>query len=366
MRILAINNGSSSLKLWYANVQPPLAAEAPPPDWKVNLQALGSAVVDAIHTLNRPIDVVGHRIVHAGAFRDAAILTPEIRDAIARHVEFAPAHNRFALEGIDAITSVIPKDTPQVVVFDTGFHKTIEPHAYTYAGPHQWIDLGIRRYGFHGTNHSYVSRRAASMLGRPLADLRLISMHLGNGASLAAVRNGRCVDTTMGLTPLDGVMMGTRSGTIDPGVLIYLMRHHGLTADDLDRILNRESGLAGLSGVSRDMREVLKAVDAGNPRAQLAFDVYVHRLAQETGSMLSDLNGVDALIFTAGVGENTPLLRQRLCARFEFLGLQLDHDANWTGTGDRDITTPGSRVRVLVIGAGEEWEIARECCRLLA
>ena len=365
MRILVINGGSSSFKLWYSDVNPPLPVEAPEPEWSAHLDSPQGGIAEALKTLKHPVEVVGHRIVHGGPYRDSAILTPAIRDAIARQVEFAPSHNRFELEAIDAVTAVLPPGTPQVVVFDTGFHQTLEAAAYVYPGPHSWLDMGIRRYGFHGINHGYVSRRAANMLGKPPESLRLITLHLGNGASLAAIRGGRSIDTTMGFTPLDGLMMGSRSGSVDPGILIFLLRHAHYSAADLDRILNRESGLLGLSGVSSDMREILHAMAEDHVGAQLAFDVFVHRICQETGAMLASLGGVDAFVFTGGVGENTPLVREQVCRQFEFLGLKLDAGRNRDRNGDMDIAQADSAVRVLVVGAREEWEIARECSRLL-
>ena len=270
------------------------------------------------------IAVVGHRIVHGGKeYREATLLTPEVRAAIARQVEFAPAHNRFELEAIAAVDKVLGAGTRQVAVFDTGFHATLPPAAYVYPGPYEWLDQGIRRFGFHGINHRYASRRAAQIIGREPESLRMIVLHLGNGASLAAVRGGKSIDTTMGFTPLEGLMMGTRSGSVDPGIVLYLLRHGGHTAEQLDRVLNQESGLLGLSGISGDMREILAAMAAGNSRAQLAFDVYAHRLTREAGAMAAVLGGVDALVFTGGVGENTPLLREALSKQLAFLGLRL-------------------------------------------
>jgi acetate kinase len=221
----------------------------------------------------------------------------------------------------------------------------------------------VRRYGFHGISYQYATRRAAHMLGTPVESLRLVLCHLGNGCSLAAVRGGKSVDTTMGFTPLEGLMMGTRSGSFDPGILIYLLRHRGYTADQLDHILNRESGLKGVSGLSGDMRAIAAAAATGNERAQLAFDIFVHRVVREAGGMLAVLGGMDALVFTGGVGENSAPLRDRVCGQFGFLGLELDAGKNATAHGDQDVAAPDSGVRVLVIHAQEEWEIARECYR---
>ena len=313
------------------------------------------------------IDVVGHRIVHGGPnYRESTKLTPEVRAAIAQEVEFAPSHNRFELEAVAAVDHVLGPNVPQIAVFDTGFHVTLEPAAYVYPGPYSWLEDGVRRYGFHGINHRYASRRAAELLRRDPASLKVITCHLGNGASLAAVGGGKSVDTTMGFTPLEGLMMGTRCGSIDPGIIVYLIRHRGYSAEQLDRSLNQESGLAGISGLSGDMREILNAMDSGNERARLAFEIYTHRLTRELGGMLAVLGGVDAIVFTGGVGENSARLRQAACERLKFLGLKLDGSKNARPERDEDIATPDSLVRVLVIRANEEWEIACECHRLVS
>jgi acetate kinase len=311
------------------------------------------------------VDVVGHRIVHGGpVYRQTTALTPEVRAAIAKEIEFAPAHNRFELEAVQAVDRFLGSGVLQIAAFDTGFHATLTPDAYVYPGPYAWLEQGIRRYGFHGINHQYASRRAAEVLGADPASLKLIVCHLGNGASLTAVRGGKSADTTMGFTPLEGLMMGSRCGSIDPGILVYLMRHRGSTAEQLDEIMNQKSGLMGVSGISGDMRKIESAMEAGNGRAQLAFDMYVHRLLRELGAMLAVLGGVDAIIFTGGVGENSARLRERVCSNFGFLGLKLDATKNALPPVDQDIAASDSRVRVLVIRAQEEWEIARECHQL--
>jgi acetate kinase len=267
------------------------------------------------------------------------------------------------MAGIDAVEKIFGPKLPQIAVFDSAFHSTLPPAAYVYPGPAAWLDEGIRRFGFHGISHRYVSHRAARMLNRPIEGLKLITCHLGNGCSLAAVSGGRSIDTTMGFTPLEGLMMGTRSGSIDPGIVVYLMRRHGYSADDIDRILNRESGLRGLSG-SSDMREVIAAAERGDEHARLALDVFVHRLSAGIGAMLASLGGLDALIFTGGIGENVPLVRERSCGPFEFLGVHVDPALNAQGP-ERDIARVGSLVRVLVIRTEEDWEIARDCRRVL-
>jgi acetate kinase len=275
--------------------------------------------------------------------------------------------NLAGIEAIEAILKTLERDIPQVAVFDTAFHSTLAPAAYTYPGTYDWLTQGIRRYGFHGTSHQYCSEQVQTYLqqaGLSPAQ-RLITCHLGNGCSLAAIRDGRSVDTTMGFTPLDGLMMGTRSGSLDPGILLYLLRQHNLTVDQLDHLLNRESGLLGLSGVSNDLRSLLTAIDNGNSRAQLALDVFLHRLRSSIGAFLAILGGVDTIVFTAGIGENSALIRSQACQGFSFLGLELDEVANEQGRGDRSISTPASSVRVWVIQTAEEWTIARESIQIL-
>jgi acetate kinase len=308
------------------------------------------------------IDIVGHRVVHGGnAFRKTTRITPEAKAEIAKFAEFAPEHNRMELQAIEAAEKMFGPAIPQFAVFDTAFHSTLPDAATVYPGPYAWRDQGIRRYGFHGISHQYTSRRAAEILGRDLKSLRLITCHLGNGCSLAAVRDGVSVDTTMGFTPLEGLMMGTRSGSIDPGIIIYLVRHFGYAANELDRILNKESGLKGLSGISGDMREILAAIDKGDQYAKLAFDVFVHRLCREIGGMLASLGGLDALVFTAGIGENCPRLRETVCRQLGFLGLTLDLAKNGKSPVDKDIASKDSRVRILAIHTEEDWQIMREC-----
>jgi len=273
---------------------------------------------------------------------------------------FAPLHNRGELEVIDVIDKLLG-DIPQVAVFDTGFHRSIPPAAAVYPGPYEWFTEGIRRYGFHGINHQYCAGRAARLLKRDPKTLRLITCHLGNGCSLAAIRGGHSIDTTMGFTPLEGLMMGTRSGSIDPGILSYLLRRGRLQSEEIDDVLNRKSGLLGISGLSSDMRDILAAIKQGHSRARLAFDIYVHRLQAGIGAMAAVLGGIDALVFTAGVGENSPEVREAACKPLSFLGLKLDEAANAQTSPDADIATAGSQVRVLLIRAQEDWAIAREC-----
>jgi len=312
----------------------------------------------------KEIDIVGHRVVHGGQeYQESTLISPDVKKAIARLSVFAPVHNPVNLEGIEAIEKILG-NVPQVAVFDTAFHAQLPPAAFVYPGPYEWLENGIRRYGFHGISHQYCARRAADILGQELADLRLISCHLGNGCSLAAIREGVSIDTTMGFTPLEGLMMGSRSGSIDPGILIHLLKQSDFTAEKLDGILNRNSGLKGISGVSSDLRQIGDAIAQGNQRAQLALDIYIHRLRAGIGAMLASLGGLDALIFTAGVGENSAVVRAAACEAFGFIGLKLDGDKNQHSPLDQDIAAVDSAVRILVIHTQEDWEIARECWKL--
>ena len=327
------------------------------------LETLWQGKTQVINSL-KEIDIVGHRVVHGGQdYQQSTLISPDVKEAIARLSVFAPVHNPVNLEGIEALEKILP-NVPQVAVFDTAFHAQLPPAAFVYPGPYEWLEDGIRRYGFHGISHQYCARRAAQILNRDLTHLRLISCHLGNGCSLAAIRGGWSVDTTMGFTPLDGLMMGSRSGAIDPGIIIHLLRRSDLTSEKLDKILNRNSGLKGISGVSSDMRQIGEAITQGNERAQLALDIYIHRLRAGIGAMLASLGGFDALIFTAGVGENSAVVRAAACEAFGFLGLKLDGEKNQHSPVDEDIAAVGSAARVLVIHTQEDWEIARECWKL--
>jgi acetate kinase len=331
------------------------------------LKALQTLWSGSTQVINSPqeIDIVGHRIVHGGEkYHCSTWINTEVKAAIAQLAEFAPIHNPANLEGIEAVETILGSNVRQIAVFDTAFHSTLSPAVYTYPGPYEWTQLGIRRYGFHGISHQYCAQRAAQILGRDLDSLKLITCHLGNGCSLAAIREGRSIDTTMGFTPLDGLMMGTRSGSVDPGILIYLLRQLGYTADGLDRVLNHQSGLLGISGVSNDLRQVVNAMEQGNDRAQLAFDMFVHRLQTQIGAMLVSLGGLDVLVFTGGIGENSPAIRAQTCKAFEFLGLSLDLPQNDACSTDGEIARPDSKVRVLAIHTQEDWAIAQDCYRL--
>lgn len=309
------------------------------------------------------IDWVGHRVVHGGQFHESQRITPEVKQTIADLAVLAPVHNPVNLEGITAIEQSLG-DVQQVAVFDTAFHAQMPDYAATYSGPYEWVDKGIRRYGFHGISHRYCAYRAAQLLDRDLKTLRIVTSHLGNGCSLAAIREGRSIDTTMGFTPLDGLMMGSRSGGIDPSILTYLMREEQYSAEQLENVLNRQSGLLGISGVSNDVRSVMQAIEQGNSRAKLAWQMYIHRLQQLLGSMIAVLSGLDVLVFTAGVGENTPQVRAAACDAFAYMGLKLDPAKNAASPRDQLISTPDSTVAVLIIHTQEDWAIAQACWEL--
>jgi acetate kinase len=305
------------------------------------------------------IDAVGHRVVHGGQYYQQTVrIDAKVKSTIASLIPLAPAHNPANLEGIELVETLLGEQVPQFAVFDTAFHRQIPDAAAIYPGPYAWVEAGIRRYGFHGISHAYCADRAAQLLG---PDRRLINCHLGNGCSLAAIRDGMSIDTTMGFTPLEGLMMGSRSGSVDPGILLYLMREQGYDATKLDHLLNQQSGLKGLSGVSHDLRQVQAAMQAGNQQAQLAWDVYIHRIRSGIGAMLMSLGGLDALIFTAGVGENNAALRSAVCQGLEFLGIRLDEGLNQTGQADRNIAANDSLVKILVLHTAEDWQIARSC-----
>ncbi|MDQ6699472.1 MAG: acetate kinase [Acidobacteriota bacterium] len=361
MKILVLNAGSSSLKI--SLFEPDNGSKAL---WEGDCGLDSVAGLDALLAAHKPVDAVGHRVVHGGSvFRASTRITPEVKAAIGQLKELAPGHNALELQGIEAAERAFGPDVPQIAVFDTAFHSTLSPVAYTYPGPYEWLDQGIRRYGFHGISHQYTSRRAAEILGRDLKALRLITCHLGNGCSLAAIRDGESVDTTMGFTPLDGLMMGSRSGSVDPGILLYLLNHRGHNAEQLSRTLNRESGLAGISGVSEDMRQILTAMAQGDERAKLAFDMYVHSVRSHIGAMLGSLGGLDCLVFTAGVGENCAPLRSTVCEGLGFLGIKLDAERNARSPADENIAAADSAMPVLIIHTRENWQIAQECRNIL-
>jgi len=312
------------------------------------------------------ISAIGHRVVHGGeAFHSTVIIDDEVIAAIKENIPLAPLHNPPNLTGIEVAGSIFP-NAPQVAVFDTAFHQTIPVRAFLYAIPYEMYEKHrVRRYGFHGTSHAYVSDQAAEYFGRPLGELNLITIHLGNGASMAAIKNGKCVDTTMGMTPLAGLMMGTRSGDVDPALPFFLADNLGMTPKDIDNILNKESGLKGMCGTN-DMREVIEKKDTGNERAKTALEVYTYRIKKYIGAYFAVLESLDGLIFTAGIGENAPYIRELSCKGLNRLGIEIDPEKNnRAGNGIREISPSGSEVKVLVIPTNEELKIARETKRVI-
>ena len=304
------------------------------------------------------IDAVGHRVVHGGAkYEQATIIDSQVKNAIADLIPLAPNHNPAHLEGINVIEDILPQ-VPQVAVFDTAFHSTIPLAAKVYPLPYEYYEQGIQRYGFHGISHQYCAKRTAQILDQPLGSLKIVTCHLGNGCSLAAIKDGVCLDTTMGFSPLEGLMMGTRCGSIDPQIPIYLMQKYGLEVEEVNQILNKKSGLQGVSGVSADLRAILDAIAQGNSQAKLAFDIYIHRLKSFIGAMVASLNGLDALVFTAGGGENSSIIREKTCEGLTYLDLYLDLEKNNVNPVDTNIATDSSQVAVLVIHTQEDWEIA--------
>jgi len=307
------------------------------------------------------IGAVGHRVVHGGEhFKDSALIDDDVVQAIEDHSELAPLHNPPNLLGIQVARRLLPK-VPQVAVFDTSFHQTLPAHAFRYALPKSfYTEDRVRRYGFHGTSHKYVAGRAASILGKPLSELDLITCHLGNGASMAAIAKGRVVDTSMGLTPLEGLVMGTRCGDIDPAIIFHMARTRSLDIDALDKTLNKKSGLLGLSGTSNDVRELLERSAGGDEDATLALDVYCYRIKKYVGAYLAVLGRMDALIFTAGVGENSPAVRSKVCGGLEAMGIAIDASKNDRARGEVDVTASGAKSRVLVVPTNEEKLIATD------
>jgi len=312
------------------------------------------------------IGAVGHRFVHGGRdFRESVLVNERVLERIRSILDIAPLHNPANLLGIEASITTMP-DTPQVVVFDTAFHAKIKPEVYHYALPFEYYEkYGIRKYGFHGTSHYYVSRRAAELIGRPVEDLKIITCHLGNGCSIDAVRDGYAVETSMGFTPHEGLMMGTRTGDVDAAAILYIMKKEGCSPGEMDTIINKKSGLLGFSGVSSDMREVMNAAESGNERAVTALNMYCYRIKKYIAAYVGILGGLDALVYTAGVGEHSPKIRSASCEGLSFLGMEIDAAKNAEAVGGEfEIGKSGSPVRVLVVPTNEEIVIAREAERI--
>ncbi|WP_434796962.1 acetate/propionate family kinase [Terrisporobacter vanillatitrophus] len=314
----------------------------------------------------KEVEAVGHRVVHAGEkFATSVVITDEVEAALKECIDLAPLHNPANIMGIDACKAILP-GVPMVAVFDTAFHQTMPKKSYLYGLPHElYTKYGVRRYGFHGTSHKYVSQRAADMLGKDIKDLKIVTCHLGNGASIAAVDGGKCVDTSMGFTPLEGLIMGTRCGDIDAAILPFLMRKENLNADQLDAIMNKQSGVYGMTGISSDFRDIEGAAEKGDEKAQVALDAYVQKVKKYIGSYAAEMNGVDAVVFTAGVGENGIEIRESIASNMEFLGMKLDKEANKVRGKERVISTEDSAVKILLVPTNEELMIARDTLALV-
>ena len=395
MNVLVINCGSSSLKFQLINSESEAVlakglcerigidgrltyqpaggeknvSEKAMPTHTEAIQFVIDALTDADTGVVKSLDeigAVGHRVVHGGEkFAKSVVVTPEVKAAIAECNDLAPLHNPANLIGIEACESLMP-GTPQVVVFDTAFHQTMPEKAYLYGLPYEYYEkYKVRRYGFHGTSHSFVSKRVAEIVGKPYNATKTIVCHLGNGASVSAVLNGESVDTSMGLTPLEGLVMGTRSGDIDPAIMEFIAKKENLDIAGIMNVLNKKSGVEGVSGVSSDFRDLEAAAKAGNKRAELAIDVFAYRVAKYVGAYTAAMNGVDNIVFTAGIGENCALVRTKVCSYLGYLGITIDEEANGKRGEEIIISTPDSKVKVLVVPTNEELAIARETVALV-
>ena len=395
MNVLVINCGSSSLKFQLINSESEAVlakglcerigidgrltyqpaggeknvSEKAMPTHTEAIQFVIDALTDADTGVVKSLDeigAVGHRVVHGGEkFAKSVVVTPEVKVAIAECNDLAPLHNPANLIGIEACESLMP-GTPQVVVFDTAFHQTMPEKAYMYGLPYEYYEkYKVRRYGFHGTSHSFVSKRVAEIVGKPYNATKTIVCHLGNGASVSAVLNGESVDTSMGLTPLEGLVMGTRSGDIDPAIMEFIAKKENLDIAGIMNVLNKKSGVEGVSGVSSDFRDLEAAAKAGNKRAELAIDVFAYRVAKYVGAYTAAMNGVDNIVFTAGIGENCALVRTKVCSYLGYLGITIDEEANGKRGEEIVISTPDSKVKVLVVPTNEELAIARETVALV-
>jgi acetate kinase len=364
MRLLVVNAGSSSLKLAVLGDDGAVTAATTVDGWQgeEHLEPLEDFLAGC-----GPVDAVGHRVVHGGPrYTGAVRLDDGVIGYLMSISHLAPLHNPRALAGVRAVADLLP-GVPAVACFDTTFHATLPPAARTYAVPREWNERwDLRRYGFHGLSHAHAVRRGAELAGRPASELRIVSAHLGAGASLAAVRNGVSVDTTMGFTPLAGLVMNTRPGTLDPGLLLWLLQQGSVPADELGDTLEHRAGLRGLSGTSGDLREVLAGRADGDPACALAFDVYLHRLARETAAMTAATGGLDLLVLTGGVGEHAWQVRAELAAALAHLGIALDDDRNRATTSDADISAAGAAVTTVVVTAREDLEIRRQVLAVLA
>lgn len=369
MRILVINAGSSSVKFGVFDMtdgEPVFQGET---ERAASVEEALKQIPAALEKAGQhAFDAVGHRVAHGGEkFADACIIDDAVIADINACVPLAPMHNPAALAGISMARKAWP--VPQTAVFDTAFHQTMQPHATTYAVPESWRNAGVRRYGFHGTSHKYIALRVAQELKKPATDLRIISCHLGNGASVCAIAQGKSVDTSMGMTPLEGLVMGTRCGDIDPGIFGYVKHTLGLTVEQIEAALYHDSGLAALSGLDNDVRDIEKQAETGNKKARLALEIYVYRVIKYIGAYAAAMGGVDVISFTGGVGEHSADMRARICNGLAFLGLHFDEARNaqvkLTGFEAPSLTTPTSPVKALVTRTREQWMIARETHQLL-
>ena len=395
MKILVINAGSSSLKYQFIEIDSKkvlakgqcerigidgskLTQKVPGKEDFVRQEAMKDhadairMVIDALTDSNhgvisdmKEIDAVGHRVVHGGEyFSESVVIDSMVKKAIEDCIDLAPLHNPPNLIGIEACEKIMP-GTPQVGVFDTAFHQTMPPEAFLYPLPYDlYQKYKIRKYGFHGTSHKYVSGRAAEMLGKPIEDLKIVTLHLGNGSSITAVKNGKSVDTSMGFTPLAGVMMGTRCGQLDPAIVTFIMEKEGKDIKEVNDLLNKESGVWGVSGVSSDFRDLEKAAAEGNERARLALDMFVYSVKRYIGLYATVMGGLDAIVFTAGIGENTATIRKAITDGQEFLGIKIDDEKNQVRGQECDISAADARVKTLVIPTDEEMMIAMDTARL--
>jgi acetate kinase len=391
MKVLVVNCGSSSIKYQLINMedesvvakglverigmegsvlthqptgQDKVIINSDIPNHTVGIKLVLNAFVDPHYGVLKSMDeikAIGHRVVHGGEkFSASVLITPDVMVGIEDCIDMAPLHNPPNIAGINACKEIMP-NVPQVAVFDTAFHQTMPKYSFLYGLPYEaYIKYGLRRYGFHGTSHKYVSQQAAVMLGKPLSELKLITCHLGNGSSVAAVKYGKCMDTSMGFTPLEGLVMGTRSGAIDPAIIPFLMKKAHMTGSQIDDYLNKKSGVLGISGVSSDFRDIEEAFHEGNERAGLALDIFAYKVRKYIGSYVAAMGGVDVIVFTAGLGENSATMRQKICEGLEFFGVFIDPKKNDVRGKETDISTDNSTVKVLLIPTNEELMIARD------
>lgn len=396
MKVLVVNCGSSSVKYQLLNMEDEsvmarglverigiegsrlkhqatgkdeVVIEKAMPDHKAALKVITDVLIDekdGVIKDTSEISAVGHRVVHGGEkFSGSVKITEEVMDTLRECADLAPLHNPPNIMGIEACRQLMP-GTPMAGTFDTAFHHTLPDYAYIYPIPYEYYEkYGVRKYGFHGTSHKYVSERAAQILGKPLKDLKIITCHLGNGASMAAVDGGESVETSMGFTPLEGLAMGTRCGSIDPAIAAFLMEKENMTIDEVNNVLNKRSGVMGISGVSSDFRDLEQAAEKGNKRAALAIDVFAYKVKKYIGSYSAVMNGVDVIVFTAGLGENSISMRKKICSGLGYLGLELDPEANNVRGKEAVISKPGCKVKAVVIPTNEELMIARDTVRII-